>query len=86
MTATKYIETSIAVKKILILTRKPIIGGRPAIDSNTVLKNKAIILLDLFNRLKSARSLFCFFIYLYRNGNTRKIDDIHKPAIIYKKR
>ena len=85
-TATKYIDASIDTKNIPIFTKNPIIGGRPAIDNKTVLKNKAKILLDLFNEFKSAKSLFCFLMYLCFNCNTKKIDQINKPAIIYKKR
>ena len=84
--ATKYIDASIETKKIPILTKNPIIGGRPAIDNKTVLKNKAKILLDLFNEFKSAKSLFCFLVYLYFNCSTKKIDQIHRLATIYKKR
>ena len=73
-------------KKIPILTRNPTIGGRPAIDNKTVLKNRAKILLDLFIESKSAKSLFCFLVYLYFSRNTKKIDHIYKPTIMYKKR
>jgi hypothetical protein len=82
----KYIDASIDTKKIPILTKNPIIGGIPAMESKTVLKNKAKILLDLLNSFKSAKSLFCFLTYLYFNRNTKKIDQIHKPASMYKKR
>ena len=85
-TATKYMVASIDTKKMLILTKKPTIGGNPAIDNKTTLKNKAKILLDLLNKFKSAKSLFCFLMYLYFNRNNKKIDQIHKPAIIYRKR
>ena len=84
--AMKYIDASIDTKKIPILTKNPIIGGIPAMESKTVLKNKAKILLDLLNSFKSAKSLFCFLTYLYFNRNTKKIDQIHKPASMYKKR
>jgi hypothetical protein len=57
-------KASTDTKKILILTRKPIIGGSPAKDNKTTLKNKAKILLDLLNKFKSVKSLFCFFVYL----------------------
>jgi hypothetical protein len=57
-------DASIETKKIPILTKKPIIGGRPATDNRTVLKNKAKMLLDLLNEFKSAKSLFCFFCVL----------------------
>ena len=73
-------------RNIPIFTKNPTIGGRPAIDNKTVLKNKAKILLDLFNDCKSPKSLFCFLTYLYFNCSTIKIDQIHKPASIYKKR
>jgi len=82
----KYIDASIKTKKIPILTKKPIIGGKPAIDNKTVLKNKAKILLDLLNKFKSAKSLFCFLVYLYFNRSTKKMDQIHKLASMYKKR
>ena len=79
-------DASIETKKIPILTKKPIIGGRPATDNRTVLKNKAKMLLDLLNEFKSAKSLFCFFVYLYFNCNTKKIDHIYRLTTIYKKR
>ena len=60
--ATKYIDASIDAKKIPILTKNPIIGGIPAIDSKTVLKNKAKTLLALPKEFKSAKSLFCFLV------------------------
>ena len=84
--ATKYIDASMEAKKIPILTKNPIMGGSPAIENKTVLKNKAKILLDLLNKLKSVKSLFCFLVYLYLNCNIKKMDQIHKPATIYKKR
>ena len=84
--ATKYIDASIDAKKIPILTKNPIMGGSPAIESKTVLKNKANILFDLLKDFKSAKSLFCFLECLCFNCNTKKIDQIHKPANMYKKR
>lgn len=84
--ATKYIEDSIIAKKIPILTKKPIIGGNPATDKRTILKDKANILFDLFKEYKSVKSLFCFLTYLCFNCNIKKIDQVHKPAIIYTKR
>ena len=84
--ATKYIDASIDTKKIPILTMNPTIGGRPAMDNKTVLKNKAKILLDLLKEFKSAKSLFCFLVYLYFNCSTKKMDQIHKLATMYKKR
>jgi hypothetical protein len=60
--ATKYIDASIDAKKTPILTKNPIIGGIPAIDSKTVLKNKAKTLLALLKEFKSAKSLFCFLV------------------------
>jgi hypothetical protein len=84
--ATKYMDASMDTKKIPILTKNPTIGGSPAIENKTVLKNKAKILLDLFNEFKSARSLFCFLMYLCFKRSTKKMDQIHKPATIYKKR
>jgi len=84
--ARKYIKASTETKKTLILTKKPIIGGSPEIDNKTILKNNAKILLDLFNKFKSAKSLFCFFMYLYFNRNNKRIDHIDNPAIIYKKK
>jgi len=75
-------EASIDVKKILILTKKPIIGGSPAIENNTVLNKKAKILFDLLNEFKSVNSLFCFLIYLYLSCNNKKMDQRHKPAPI----
>jgi hypothetical protein len=85
-TAIKYIDASIETKKIPILTKKPIIGGRPAIDNKTVLKNKARILLDLLNEFKSVKSLFCFFVYLCFNCSTKKMDQVYRLTSIYKKR
>ena len=82
----KYIDASMETKKIPILTKKPIIGGKPAIDNKTVLKNKAKILLDLLNKFKSVKSLFCFLLYLCFSCNNKNIDQVHKPAIIYKRR
>ena len=79
-------DASMDTKKIPILTKNPTIGGSPAIENKTVLKNKAKILLDLFNEFKSARSLFCFLMYLCFKRSTKKMDQIHKPATIYKKR
>jgi hypothetical protein len=61
-------------------------GGIPAIDNKTVLKNKANTLLALLKELRSAKSLFCFLLYLYFNYSTKKIDQVHSPAIMYKKR
>ena len=84
--ATKYIDASIDAKKIPILTKNPIIGGSPAMENKTVLKNNARILLDLLNRLKYAKSLFCFLVYVCLNCSIKKIDQIHKPATMYKKR
>jgi hypothetical protein len=79
-------EASIAARKIPIFTKNPIIGGIPAIDSKTVLKNKANTLLALLKEFKSAKSLFCFLQYLCFNCNTKKMDHVHNPAIMYKKR
>jgi len=84
--ATKYIDASIDTKKIPILTKNPTIGGRPATENRTVLKHKAKILFDLLNNCKSAKSLFCFLVYLDFNFSTKKIDQRNKPAIMYKKR
>ena len=58
---TKYIDASMETKNIPNLTKKPTIGGKPAIDNKTVAKKSAKILLDLLNKTKSAKSLFCFF-------------------------
>jgi hypothetical protein len=60
--ATKYIDASMDDRKTPILTKNPIIGGIPAIDSKTVLKNKANTLLTLLKEFKSAKSLFCFLL------------------------
>jgi len=79
-------DASTKAKKIPILTKNPIIGGMPAMDNKTVLKNKAKILLDLLSEFKSAKSLFCFLVYLYFNCNAKKIDQIHKLATIYNRR
>jgi len=84
--ATKYMDASIDTKKIPILTKNPTRGGIPARENKTVLKHKAKILLDLFNKFKSAKSLFCFLMYLCLKRSTKKIDQIHKPVTIYKKR
>lgn len=62
MIATKYIDASIDAKKIPIFTKNPIIGGIPAIDNKTVLKNKANTLLALLKEFKSVKSLFCFLL------------------------
>ena len=55
--ATKYIDASIETKKIPILTKKPTIGGKPAIDSKTVLKNKAKILNTNLGEIERVTSL-----------------------------
>jgi len=75
-------DASIEAKKILILTKKPIIGGSPAIENKTVLNKKAKILLDLLSKFKSVNSLFCFFVYWCFSGNNKKIDQTHKLAPI----
>jgi hypothetical protein len=79
-------EASTAAKKTPIFTKNPIIGGIPAIDSKTVLKNKANTLLALLKEFRSAKSLFCFLLYLYFNCNTKKTDQVHNPANMYRKR
>lgn len=79
-------DASIDAKKIPTFTKNPIIGGIPAIDSKTVLKNKAKTLLALLKEFKSAKSLFCFLLYLYFNCNTKNIDQVHNPASMYRKR
>jgi len=52
-------DASTKAKKIPILTKNPIIGGMPAMDNKTVLKNKAKI---LFCYLASASILSTYFI------------------------
>ena len=39
--ATKYIEDSKADKNMLILTKNPIVGGKPAIENKDVANTKA---------------------------------------------
>jgi len=56
----KYIDDSIDAKNTPIFTRKPIIGGNPATESNTVAKKIARVLFDLLSKTKSVKSLFCF--------------------------
>ena len=80
--AKKYIEDSIADKKIPTFTKKPIIGGNPAIENRTIEKYKASILFDLANKVKSAKSLFCFKTNLFRNRVVKKIDQTERLEIV----
>ena len=83
ITATKYIEDSIQLRKMFILVKNPIKGGNPAIEKSTVLKIRAIIRLVFSIPDRSDKSLLCFFLV---SGdftlNNRKIDHRHELANI----
>ena len=83
--ATKNIEDSITLEKIFIFVKKPIKGGKPAIENKTVVNIKANNLLDFISDAKSDRSLFVFVLYLKLDFFLKSIniDQIHDPASIY---
>ena len=83
MIATKYIDDSMAERKIPAFARKPIKGGTPAMDNIIVANMTAIILLDLKSAEKSAKVLLDVETYLcLRFSKTRK-DHKLKLDIIY---